>query len=363
MGTSLLQHAKHYLSGKLTGDQTVPFHFLVNEKWDRGLLYEYQRAKVYDRQVDKDALRRVWVMSYSCSGSHNFYTHFHYMPGVFALGENQFIDKANDPFQFRFMPSQLRPAHFLYGSAFLEQGLQEKDGTRLSHIFLLSNHYLKYDKPVDMSALAERDSLLFYQRNFLRVLFSQNRDGHKFSKPHFVLTDEYFAKAVASHRKRIDEMVHLVEKHPETVYFCSHEKFCASPYDVMMDLSGKVGIDSKDTEGWDAPEAFFARCYRSRAAPVVKDGALWCEAQNKPVYGKGGEYNPLPAISLERTISAPIKEWYTGDRLAIVRKAFGEELVEFWLEDQSFDYATASQESLTKLLERGLVAGQDLNAG
>jgi len=350
IGANLLQHAKNFLSGKLTGDQTYPFHFLVNEKWDAALIHEYQRARAYDLQVDKNSLRRVWVMSYSCSGTHNFYTHFHYMPGAFALGENLFTERVNDPFQFRFTPTQLRPAHWLYGSAFKEQGLQEKDGSRLSHILLLSNHYLKYEKPVEISALKDRDAIIFYQRNFLRVLFSQNRDGYKFNKPHFVMTDKHFAKAVASHRKRIDEMVRLVEKHPNSVYFCSHEKFCATPADVIAGLSDNVGLNKKNIDGWDAPEEFFTRCYRSGASPVIRDGALWCEARNKPIYGKGGRYNPLPAISLQRTISAPIREWYAGARLDLIRKNFGSELVDFWLNDDEFDYASSSNEELFSLL-------------
>ena len=356
-------HLKHFLSGRMTGDHSVPFHWLFHERWDKDFLAEYKRAKTFHRAVHHEALRRVFVVSYSCSGTHNFYTHFHYMPAVFAFGENLFMDREKDPFQFDWSPESLRPAHYLYGSAFLEQGLQEKRGKLLSHAFLLSNHYLKYSHALPVEKLREQDSLVFYQRNFLRVLFSQNRDGHKYKKAHFVMDDARLARSINAHRMRLAEMMNLLQKGDARIQLCIHERFCASPAAIINDVSEKVGVPVSGRSGWDDPEAFFKRCYRSGSPPLIKDGKLWSDLTGKAIFGKGGEYNPLPAISLERTISAPIKEWYTGDRLAMVRKGFGEELVDFWLEDQSFDYATATQESLTGLLERGVVAGQDVNAG
>ena len=350
----MADHFKHWITRQLTGDLSVPFHMLFHEKWDRAMWREYRRAVRYDGAVDKKALRRVWILSYSCSGTHNFYTHFHYMPGAFALAENLFIDRQADPYQLCWRVDRLRPAHFLFGSAFLQQGLQYKDGSRLKHVFLLSNHYLKFPHPVNFDNVGEHDRMIFYQRNFVRVLYSHDRDSRKFNKPHFAVTDEYFAAAVASHRAKIEEMLRLSELHGDRAMFCFHELFCASPARIMGELCESIGIAAEDRQGWDDPAGFFKRCYRSSELPERRGEWLWCPVLDIPIRGKGGDYNPLPDISLERTISAPVREWMPAVRLDLLRRTFGDELVDFWMNDDSFNYASATTEGMVAMLRRSV---------
>jgi len=354
MTAGLAQHLKHFTARKLTGDTTAPFHMLVNESWDGEWRKEYRMARAFDRAVRKTELQRVWILSYSCSGTHSFYTHFHYMPAVFAFGENTFIDKENDPFQFRFQSGRLRPAHWLYGSAFGEHGLQSKDGRDLTHLFLLSNHYLKYRQAATLDSLLAKDRLIFYQRNFLRVLFSQDRDSRKFKKPHFEMTPDRFSASVASHQFRMAEMVGLCRSDSQRVRLCFHERFCAAAQRGIEEVCDFVDIAKDQRSGWDDPCGFFGRCYRSGEKPSVRNGALWCPSSEAPIRGKGGLYNPLPPVSLERTLSSPVREWITGDRLRIVREAFGDELVDFWLNDDTFDYANSTTDTLVGMLCRSV---------
>lgn len=122
----------------------------------------------------------------------------------------------------------------------------------------------------------------------------------------------------------------------------------------MGEICDAVGIPEMDRQGWDDPAGFFRRCYRSGTAPEQRDGKLWCPLSGRPVYGKGGEYNPMPPISLSRTISAPVREWVTAERLGILRKTFGEELVEFWMNDDSYSYADSGVETLVDLMRRSV---------
>jgi hypothetical protein len=348
----LSAHIKFLLAGYLTKDRSVPFHRLFHERWDRQFWSEYRRASLFDRMIDKHSLRRVWVLSYSCSGTHNFCSRFHYMPGVFVFGENLFSDKVSDPFQFRFQIGQVRPAHWLFGSIFLQHGLQAKDGRAVTHLFLLSNHLLRYKDEIDINAVTDQDHIVVYLRNFIRVLFSQDKDSRKYHKPHFAMTDAHFASAVVSHRRRIDEILHLTENHESKLTICFHERFCAVPHHVIHQLGDRIGLASSARNGWNQPEDFFVRCYRNGMPPEFSDGELKCPMTKMPIYGKGGFYNPLPPVDLQRTIAAPIKEWLTKERQALLTRTFGNELVDFWLNDNVHDYAEMNDGELIGMLLR-----------
>lgn len=354
MLTQLRNHAKHAVSSRITGDTSAPFHWFVNEPWDQAFLREYRRARSFDKKVDSTNLRRIWILSYSCSGTHSFYTHFHYMPVAFSMGENTFIDKEKDPHQLQFQADRIKAPHWLFGSAFNQQGLQMKNGARLSHLFLLSNHYLKFPQPAQIDRLADKDRMIFYQRNFIRVLYSQDRDSRKFNKPHFTLSDQRFEEVVNRHRKRVDEMVRLTDQHPEKASFCFHEKFCAAPERVINEVCDFVEIKPEDCKGWNNPEDFFTCCYRNGLPAEKRDSTLYCPTSHQPILGKGGQYNPVPPISLERTISAPIREWLSSDRKKILEDTFGVELVDFWLNDDSFDYQNVTTKELSELLSRSM---------
>lgn len=274
------------------------------------------------------------------------------MPGVFVFGENLFGDKAADPLQFRFQVRQTRPAHWLFGSIFLQQGLQEKKGREVTHLFLLSNHFLRYQDKIAIDAVSDRDHIIIYLRNFIRVLFSQDKDSRKYNKPHFAMTDAHFASAVANHRRRIDEILFLAEHHEDKLTICFHEQFCAAPQRILHRVCDRVGIVPSVRDGWDAPEQFFVRCYRNGRPPERKNDVLQCPVTKKPIYGKGGFYNPLPPIDLQRTIAAPIREWLSSERRDLLTRTFGAELVDFWLHDDTFDYAGSGEGDLIELLLR-----------
>lgn len=354
MSAALSRHLKHRLALWLAGGENVPFHFLFHEPWDRAFRREYRRARAYAGAIRRDAVRRVFVVSYSRSGTHNFYTHLHYLPCVFAFGENIFCDMQNDPYQLGWDWARIRPPHFQYGSAFLRQGLQDKSGDRLTHVLLLSNHYLKSPVPLDASRLSDRDRLFFYQRNFVRTLCSQDKAGRSHDKPHFVMTDDHFARAVANHRRKLDEMLGLAAEHPGRVRFLFHEIFCARPEEVLREACRFAEIEAPAGGEWMDPIRFFRRCYRSGEAPERRGDTLWCPAEDAPIYGKGGDYNPVPPVTLQRTLSDPIREWVPPSRLDLLRRTFGAPLADFWMNDDTFDYRHATGEQLADLYRRSL---------
>jgi hypothetical protein len=55
------------------------------------------------------------------------------------------------------------------------------------------------------------------------------------------------------------------------------------------------------------PDTFFERCYLSDLPPARKEGKFCSIEKGTPVLSKGGVESPLPGISLQRTIPAPVK--------------------------------------------------------
>lgn len=350
---------KHRLALLMARGVNVPFHLLFNEPWDAAFWSEYRRARAYFHGIDRGRVRRVFIISYSRSGTHNFYTHFHYHPAVFAFGENIYSDMERDPYQFAWSWERVSAPHFQYGSGFLAQGLQEKNGADLTHALLLANHYLKARPAIDPSVLQPDDRVIFYQRNFIRTLYSMDQDGRKRGKLHFTMTDDNFALAVRRHRHKLVEMLRLTESDPVRFNFCFHEIFCAQAGREVRRVAGLVDLALPDDPSWMDPLTFFRRCYRSGEAPVLRDGCLECPSSGAVIHGKGGYYNPVPPVSLKRTLSDQVDTWMDASRLALARATFGPELVDFWLSDADFDYDQADTPAMVELIRRSLeVAGR-----
>jgi hypothetical protein len=351
---------KHRAALLMARGVNVPFHLLFNEPWDAAFWSEYRRARTYFRAIERDQVRRVFIISYSRSGTHNFYTHFHYHPAVFAFGENIYTDMERDPYQFAWSWERVSAPHFQYGSAFLAQGLQEKNGADLTHVFLLANHFLKARPAIAPEVLRPDDRVVFYQRNFIRTLYSMDQDGRKRGKQHFMMTDDNFTLAVHRHRRKLEEMLRLTEADPVRFNFCFHELFCAHPEREVVRVAGAVDLALPDDPSWMDPLTFFRRCYRSGEAPVLRDGRLVCPVSGEFIHGKGGYYNPVPPVSLKRTLSDPVETWLDANRLSLVRSIFGAELVDFWLSDAGYAYDQADTTAMTALFRRSLARAEGL---
>lgn len=355
MKTKFTSHLRHFILKRLFSDKEWVFHFMYHEKFDKVFLDEYLRARKYEREIDKNNIRRVFVFSYSRSGTHNFYARLHYLKNCFALYENIFRNPPIDPYQLSITPESIRPLYYLIGSAFMEQGLQDKSGKDLRYLIFLNNYYLKFPQPIPIESLRlEQDYVIFYMRNFLRVLYSQDKSSAKYGKPHFIMNKENFENSVQSHRKKMEEMVTWIERNKKPSLFISHEIFCSSSQSTMKSVFDFLEISEKERHGWDKPEAFFKRCYRTGEKPEMRDGRLWCPHRQKYILGRGGEYNPLLPVTIGRTMADDIKGWLTKEKLDFLQQYFGQRLIEFWINDQDFDYQQVNSQDIYNIIKDGL---------
>lgn len=332
---------------------------LLSERWNLALFREILRARHFFVQINHDQLKRVFIFSYSRSGSHNFASRFHYLPCAFCFREQAF-EREGDPFQIHVRQSRLSALHYLFLSMFSRHGLQEKNGSALRHLFFVNNRYLEYESPLDLSNFdPEHDSLIFYIRNIFRVLYSRDKSGTRVGKPkpRFELNDERFEFALRQHRRKLSEFQRLHRAMPDRVRFCFHEHFCAYPNDVLADMFQFLGIPADMSSYWDQPEVFFSRCFGGKDQPIVRDNKLWCRSQNEYIQGTGGKFNPLQRPNLSRTMSDDITEMMTPGRYLLAVSIFGAELVDFWLKDKDCAYTKQDASALMSIIQNLELSG------
>ena len=332
--------------------------FFVNESWNISLLREVRRARGFKRTIESEKLKRIYIFSYSRSGTHNFVSRFHYMPCSFCFREHAF-ESEDDPFQFKVNTEKLKSSHFLALSMFGEYGLQNKSGNKLSHLFLWNNRYLEYPLQVDFTDFdPQNDRLIFYVRNIFRTLYSRDKSGGRVGKPkpRFKIDDVRFEFALKQHRRKLEEMLQIRVNYPDSVAFCFHEVFCAQPEEIIKDVSGFLGIPLEMTVDWKTPHYFFQRCFGDINPPEYKDGKLWCRKKQNYILGTGGKFNPLSYPSLERTMKDPIENFVTPFRYKLAKEIFNKELVDFWLNDKDFQYNLESSNQIMELMARSLLS-------
>lgn len=344
---------RHWILTRTLGQRDPAFMFLLDEAWTMGLAREYLRARRYASRARHGRVRRVIVFSYSRSGTHNALSRLHYLPGCFVLKENVFRTEG-DPYQLAFKPEDLSARIVLCRSMFGEYGLQNKAGTDLDCLFLWNNYYLEDPEPLALESLRPDDRIVFYIRNFLRVLCSRDKAARIQGKSRWAVTDELFRDALRRHRVKLSEMLTLTATAPQRTHICFHERFCAKPDAVMGELCDALDVPTERRAGWADPRGFFVRCFGSTTKPVEKEGRLWCQRQGKFILGTGGEFNPLPQVSLARTMADRVDEWLTPSRRADAEAAFGRPLVEHWISDAGFPYANVSNEELLDPMRRAV---------
>ena len=324
--------------------------FFLEEKWDLPLLKEVGIARSFFKKVERSQLKRVFIFSYSRSGTHNFVSRFHYLPCAFCFREHAFETK-KDPFQLRMNGQNIKSSHFLSLSMFREYGLQDKKGNELSHLFFLNNRFLEYPKSISTSQFdTSNDKIIFYVRNIFRTLYSRHKSGIRMGKPkpRFEITDERFEFALRQHKRKLMEMYQLKTAYPRFVTFCFHEAFCGQPQETMEDICAFLDIPSMMLKNWDSPEIFFNRCYGDKISPVTKHGKLWCRNRQQYILGTGGKFNPLTYPNLDRTMQDPMEKFLSTARLKLSRKILGTELTDFWVNDENYVYG---RESASHILE------------
>ncbi len=340
-----------------TIDPTDPSSaFFAQERWNIPLLREYRRASQYRSSIDYTKVKRVFLFSYSRSGTHNFASKLHYQPSVFVVGENFFCSK-DDPYQLKINTQKLKTRHFLALSTFAENGLQNKSGHMLRNLVLFNNKYLEHDTAIDTSVLRDsNDQIIYYVRNIFRTIYSRMMASQRVNrpKPQWIMNDDRFELILRQHREKIGEMLLLLDRHPNKVFWCFHEHFCAQQDSILEQLCDFLAIPEGARGPWNEPMQFFARCFESESSPTVKDGRLWCENRSQYISGTGGKYNPLPETTLARAMKDPIHDLITKPRLDIAHMLFGKSLVEFWLEDASFAYSNTTSDQLLGIIRDSL---------
>jgi hypothetical protein len=345
-----------HLSEKIPLLKNRSVAFFINEPWNLSLLREVRKAKNFKKTIENEKLKRIFVFSYSRSGTHNFVSRFHYLPCNFCFREHAF-ESEEDPFQLKVNSQKLKSSHYLALSMFGEYGLQNKFGKELSHLFFWNNRYLEYPQQLPLTNYNPVDDrMIFYVRNIFRTLYSRHKSSARIGKPkpRFKIDDDRFEFALRQHRRKLKEMLNIKAIYPDSVAFCFHEVFCAQPKEIIEDVCSFLGIPLEMTVHWEPPQNFFQKCFGSDNQPVLKDGKLWCSKKQNYILGTGGKFNPLSYPNLERTMKDPIEKFITPVRYDLALQLFGKELVDFWLNDKDFPYNRESSDHVMDLIARSL---------
>ena len=344
------KHIRHLVLKTMRVPQSRRYDFMLNEGWNKDYIHNWLQAYSYWKTMRAKQPRLVRIFSYSRSGTHNFFSRFHYMPCCFVARENMF-EQADDRLQLRSGIHSLRPLDIMAFSVFGPFGLQDKSATLLTHIFMPSNRFLEYPCRLDPGQMGD-DIAIMYVRNFFRMLYSHQKSSEKYNKPRFNITDEVFESWSRSHLEKLSIMVNHIRTRPAQFMMVVHEYFCAHPGEVIDSVCETMGIPPHHRQGWDNPAAFFKRGWECGSIPEVRDGKIWDTRRGCQICGTGDNYNPLPLPSLERTMGDPVAAWLTPARLSAARSVFGAELVEFWLNDSPASYERGSHAELINMYSR-----------
>jgi hypothetical protein len=319
-------------------------------------LRNYLKAVRYIRTMATNGVNRIFVFSYSRSGTHNFYTRFHYSKSVFAIKENLFHGQQN-PYQVKTKPWDLKPRHVLGLSTFGVHGLQDKQGEDLTHLFFLNNYYLRDSYPLDITEVkGSGDKFLFYLRNFFRVIYSRDRALRRKGRTAAPIDDETLESKFRQHRRKLNEMLSIHDLYPKTTAFYFHELFCAQPEETLHSVCDFIRLPKDQLACWNRPHKFFRICFASNIPPELKGDKLWCPERKQFILGTGGKYNPVPEPSLARTLGDNIHEMFTPRMISRAEAIFGKTLVSFWLNDATYPYGLATRAELLDIIRESLAS-------
>lgn len=321
--------------------------FMLNEPWTLRYAGQYLKARRCWKELQDHEVRMIRVFSYSRSGTHNYFSRFHYMPACFVLHENLY-ETPEDRHQLAAGVRSVRPIDLMALSVFGPYGLQDKKGGDITRIVLPSNRYLEYPCALDPSALKE-DYVIFYMRNFLRMLYSRQMAAEKMGKPRMMITDEVFLASAKKHLENLKQISRLTASSPEQFKLVLHESFCARPQQVFMDSAKFAGIPAGQVACWKEAVSFFKKGFYRRETPFMEDGQLWERQPDGKKRRIGENYNPVPLPSLKRTMSDPVAAWMNEGRLKISREIFGAELTDLWLNDSEATYADSDDAVLAAI--------------
>jgi hypothetical protein len=82
---------------------------------------------------------------------------------------------------------------------------------------------------------------------------------------------------------------------------------------------------------------------------MVQNGYLFCRKTREKIAG-GGLFNPLVTPNAERTMRPDLKNFVSGDRLALARNHLTEKVLDFWLNDSAATYVGMSDQELLDLV-------------
>lgn len=337
--------------GPMLGRHNRAYAFFAHEPWTLDLWRAWRHAAAFRKQLDPAKISRLFFMSYSRSGSHNFAGRLHYLPEVFVMRENAFSNR-EDPWQSRIQIPDIQTAHFLGLSVFGPHGIQDKCGDQIRHVVHFNNRYLDWDgPPLEQMPALPSDRVLFYHRNIFRVLYSRDKASERVGKDKtkWAVTDETFERDLLRHRACVSAFTRLRDRIPDRTGWCFHEQFCAQPAAVFAEICTWLKIPAEHTGLWSEPRKFFKTAFGNRRPLEERDGSLWCPVRNICVEGTGGHYNPLQPVDRARAVADPLDRFLTPPRLAAARRILGSEVTDFLMSDQNFSYATATTGHLSRL--------------
>ncbi|MGD9873481.1 MAG: hypothetical protein AB7T27_04340 [Kiritimatiellia bacterium] len=338
----------HYVVLKAAG---VPFSrrhdFMLNERWTLRYAGQYLKARRCWKELKDHEVRMIRVFSYSRSGTHNYFSRFHYMPSCFVLHENLY-ETPEDRHQLAAGVKSVRPIDLMALSVFGPYGLQDKNGSDITRIVLPSNRYLEYPCALEPSAMKD-DYVVFYMRNFLRMLYSRQMAAEKMGKPRMVITDEAFLVSAKKHLENLKQISKLTANNPERFKLVLHESFCARPEQVLMDSAKFAGIPAEQVVCWKEAVSFFKEGFYHKEKPFIEENALWERQPDGQKRRIGENYNPVPLPSLKRTMSDPVASWMSEGRLKISRNIFGTELTDIWMNDSEITYERGDDDVLAAM--------------
>ena len=313
--------------------------------WAKENLSAYKRF----RHLPLNKVKHCLIYSYPRGGSHIFASQFHYLPCAFTFGEGfaQPLD----------VPAARSYRSFLLRSIFGADGLQDKKGSEITHVFYLLNGWISYDYP-EFSLGNERNEnyRIYYFRNPFRILCSMQHAADQ-GKTKWNVTDRFFAEFIARYSQLLTVAWQDALTAPTRAAIVFHEVFCAHPSMVLGEVSRFVGLSQDCMARRENPSAFFKRTFGTEQAPALKDGRL-TGADDGHVLGGSGQFNPLEEVTVQRTMSGSLSRVLTPERFVFACEMFSMELAEFWRDDSAEIYLSMSENALIDLVGTLLEAGR-----
>lgn len=326
---------------------------------------EIRTGNKYFNGIDKGGLSAIHLFSTSRSGSHLSGAQFQFIENCFVFRENHFATMpGQDPFLHH--PGALDMRAFLFHSCFREDGLQNKSGENLTHLVYMHNMPLNervtgplftdegLRPPTEPSGFKNTYYIFHFRNPFQVAMSRQDYFKKNDKKNHWEMTNDVFKDFLAQEEKRLKYSICLQSKCPDNVKIVFHELLCREPDIQFENIFHFCKIDPKAISERKNPMSFFGHCFDHEETPRLDDstGYLINPATGNKILGAGGRFNPLAAISMDRTHKYDVLSWMNDKRIELASQILPAKAVDFWLNSTPDSYNDLTHEQLVDLLSR-----------